>query len=91
MRSFGPQVGRRYRRSDHPAELLRGARLAFNERDAVPGVISLTRDLDAASENPDIFARDSETGGHRRSLKAVAEGRADVAAIDCMTWHLAKL
>jgi len=73
-----------------PVELLRGARFAFNERDSMSGVISLTRDLEAVGESLDIFARNTETGGHRRSLKAVAEGRADVAAIDCMSWHMAK-
>jgi ABC-type phosphate/phosphonate transport system substrate-binding protein len=31
-------------------------------------------------------ARIVETGGHRRSMAAVREGRADVAAIDCVTY-----
>jgi len=31
-------------------------------------------------------ARVVETGGHRRSIAAVREGRADVAAIDCVTY-----
>jgi ABC-type phosphate/phosphonate transport system substrate-binding protein len=31
-------------------------------------------------------ARIVETGGHRRSIAAVREGRADVAAIDCVTY-----
>lgn len=31
-------------------------------------------------------ARILETGGHRRSVAAVREGRADVAAIDCVTY-----
>ena len=31
-------------------------------------------------------ARIIETGGHRRSMAAVREGRADVAAIDCVTY-----
>ncbi len=30
-----------------------------------------------------------ETGGHRASIRAVAEGRADLAAIDCRAWALA--
>lgn len=29
-----------------------------------------------------------ETGGHRRSAQAVAEGRADIAALDAVTWAL---
>jgi len=31
-------------------------------------------------------ARIMETGGHRKSVAAVREGRADVAAIDCVTY-----
>ena len=31
-----------------------------------------------------------ETGAHRASIVAVAEGRADVCAIDCRSWHMAK-
>jgi ABC-type phosphate/phosphonate transport system substrate-binding protein len=73
-----------------PVELLRGARFAFNTPDSMSGVIGLTRDLEAVGEGLDIFAGDTETGGHRGSLMAVAEGRADVAAIDCRSWHLAQ-
>jgi len=73
-----------------PVELLRGTRLAFNARDSMSGVIGLTRDLEAVGESLDIFAQDTQTGSHRGSLKAVAEGRADVAAIDCLSWHMAR-
>lgn len=31
-----------------------------------------------------------ETGAHRDSIQAVAEGRADIAAIDAVTWRLAQ-
>ncbi len=55
------------------------------------GIIGLTRDLEALGESLAIFAEKIETGGHRNSIKAVAEGRADVAAIDCRSWHLARL
>ncbi|WP_338548557.1 phosphate/phosphite/phosphonate ABC transporter substrate-binding protein [Roseovarius phycicola] len=33
------------------------------------------------------FARTSKSGGHLFSAKAVAEGRADLAAIDALTWR----
>ena len=29
-------------------------------------------------------------GGSRESIRAVADGRADFAVIDCMSWHLAR-
>lgn len=31
-----------------------------------------------------------ETGGHRASVVAVAQGRADVAAVDCRSWAMAQ-
>lgn len=34
------------------------------------------------------FERITETGAHRESARAVAEGRADIAAIDAVTWRL---
>lgn len=74
-----------------PLDLLRNRRLAFNSPDSMSGLIGLTRDLEALNENLDIFSALVETGSHRDSIKAVAGGRADVAAIDCMSWHLARL
>ncbi|MGE3365824.1 MAG: PhnD/SsuA/transferrin family substrate-binding protein [Rhizobiaceae bacterium] len=74
-----------------PLDLLRHARFAYNGPNSMSGIIGLTRDLEALGESLDIFADRIESGGHRNSIKAVAEGRADVAAIDCMSWHLARL
>jgi ABC-type phosphate/phosphonate transport system substrate-binding protein len=54
------------------------------------GIIALTRDLEGMGESLDSFER-IETGAHRASIIAVAEGRADVCAIDCRSWHMAKL
>ena len=54
------------------------------------GIIALTRDLAAMGENLDIFSERIESGGHRNSIVAVAEGMADVAAIDCRSWALAR-
>ncbi len=74
-----------------PIELFRGMRLAFNGPDSMSGMLSLTRDLEAAGETLAIFSDRLETGSHRGSIAAVAEGRADVCAIDCRSWHLARL
>lgn len=74
-----------------PLDLLRGKRFAYNVPDSMSGIMGLARDLEALGESLDIFAGRSETGGHRASIRAVAAGAADVAAIDCMTWHLARL
>lgn len=74
-----------------PLDLLRGARLAFNEPHSMSGRLALKADLEAAGGGLSIFSGLLETGGHRLSIRAVAEGRSDVAAIDCRSWGLARL
>ncbi|TPK98929.1 phosphate ABC transporter substrate-binding protein [Mesorhizobium sp. B2-4-14] len=73
-----------------PLDVIRGKRFTFNSLDSMSGIIALTRDLQAAGESLDIFSSRSESGGHRGSIVAVAEGRADLAAIDCESWGLAQ-
>lgn len=73
-----------------PLERLRGARFAFNGPDSMSGLIALSRDLEAAGEGIGIFSQRIETGAHRASLRAVAAGEADVCAIDCRSWALAR-
>jgi len=73
-----------------PLDLIRGKRFTFNSQDSMSGFVGLTRDLQAAGESLDIFSSRSESGGHRGSIVAVAEGRADIAAIDCESWALAQ-
>jgi ABC-type phosphate/phosphonate transport system substrate-binding protein len=74
-----------------PLDLIRGKRFAFNSLDSMSGFIALARDLEAAGESLAIFPGHIETAAHRASIVAVAEGRADVCAVDCRSWHLAKL
>ncbi|RWD61217.1 MAG: phosphate ABC transporter substrate-binding protein [Mesorhizobium sp.] len=73
-----------------PLDLMRGKRFVFNNPDSMSGLLGLTRDLQAIGESLDIFGSRSESGGHRSSIVAVAEGRADIAAIDCQSWALAR-
>jgi ABC-type phosphate/phosphonate transport system substrate-binding protein len=73
-----------------PLDLLRGKRFIFNSPDSMSGLIAPTRDLEARGESLDIFASLGESGGHRSSIVEVAEGKADVAAIDCRSWALAQ-
>ncbi|MCO5065552.1 MAG: PhnD/SsuA/transferrin family substrate-binding protein [Rhizobiaceae bacterium] len=73
-----------------PLETMRGLRLAFNVPDSLSGFLGISQDLIAAGESIEIFSRLVPTGGHRASIRAVAAGRADIAAIDCMSWHLAR-
>jgi ABC-type phosphate/phosphonate transport system substrate-binding protein len=72
------------------AEALRGRRLAYNSADSMSGILALASDLKAMGENLDLFSARIETGGHRASICAVTEGRADVAAVDCRSWAMAK-
>ncbi|QKD03394.1 phosphate/phosphite/phosphonate ABC transporter substrate-binding protein [Mesorhizobium loti] len=73
-----------------PLDLIRSKRFTFNGTDSMSGIIGLTRDLQAAGESLDIFSSRSASGGHRASIVAVAEGKADIAAIDCESWALAQ-
>jgi ABC-type phosphate/phosphonate transport system substrate-binding protein len=73
-----------------PLDRLRGKRFAFNSADSMSGILALTDDLEAIGESIGIFSGRIESGGHRASIVAVAEGRADVAAIDCRSWAMAR-
>lgn len=73
-----------------PFDRIRGKRFAYNSLDSMSGIIAMTRDLEAVGENLDIFSERVASGGHRSSIVAVAEGRADIAAIDCRSWALAQ-
>jgi len=66
---------------------LAGLRLAINERDSLSGCLGLWDDLGA--DPCTLAAGCVETGSHRASVRAVAAGRADIAAIDCRSWQLA--
>lgn len=89
--STAPAGARADGRAVLPLDLFRDARLAYNSMDSMSGIIALTRDLEAAGESIAIFSGRIETAAHRASIVAVAEGRADVCAIDCRSWHLARL
>jgi ABC-type phosphate/phosphonate transport system substrate-binding protein len=69
---------------------LENKRLAFNSPDSMSGILSLSRDLQSVNSSLAIFSDKIETGGHRASIKAVADCKADVCAVDCRTWDLAK-
>ncbi|MGN6143855.1 MAG: phosphate/phosphite/phosphonate ABC transporter substrate-binding protein [Mesorhizobium sp.] len=73
-----------------PPDRLRGKRFAFNGADSMSGILALTSDLEAMGEGIGIFSERIGSGGHRASIVAVAEGRADVAAIDCRSWAMAQ-
>lgn len=73
-------------RRDDPREALAafaGARLAINGADSQSGWAALANHAPAHG-----WGAVTVSGGHARSAAAVAEGRADLAAIDAVTWEL---
>lgn len=78
-------------RSDEPDEALSrfaGRRFAYNGADSLSGSVALRAAMREAGTDPSA-AEWIDTGSHRASLRAVAEGGADIAAIDAVCWALA--
>ncbi len=79
-------------RADHPADglaALVGCRAAVNARDSQSGYGALMHETAAFAREGRFFADVVLTGSHAGSIEAVAAGRADLAAIDAVTWALA--
>ena len=70
-------------------EDLRGTRAAINSRESNSGTNEFRAAIAPLAGGRPFFASVMATGGHAASIAAVAEGRADCAAIDCVTFgHL---
>lgn len=76
------------RRDDPAAGLadLRGRVAAINGRDSNTGMNLFRAALAPVAGGHPVFVHVLETGAHAESLRAVAEGWADTAAIDCVTF-----
>lgn len=75
-------------RADDPRRAVRdfdGARLAWNEALSQSGWAA---PQDWAARAGIVLRAGPRTGAHRASVRAVAEGRADIAAIDAVTWEI---
>ena len=66
-------------------EACRGTRAAFNSTDSNSGYNALRHAVAPHARDGRFFGATLETGSHLGSLRAVAQSRADVAAIDCVT------
>ena len=64
---------------------LRGRRVAFNGTDSQSGYNSLRALVAPLARDGQFFGSRLMTGSHVESAKAVRDGRADVAAIDCVS------
>ena len=75
--------------SSHLAlEDFRNQRVAFNSTDSQSGYNALSALIAPLARQSRFFSQALATGGHRLSVDAVREGRADLAAIDCVTLAL---
>ena len=68
---------------------LRGTTLAYNEPGSFSGYHSVRAHLAALGETASFFGATVEVGYHHEAIAAVAEGRADAAAIDSHVLALA--
>lgn len=84
---FSVLVARKNRLPDHLADL-RDMRFAYNMAHSQSGFAAPVRLL--AASGCQSQPQPLETGAHRASIRAVAAGKADWAAIDAVTWELAK-
>ena len=88
--------GSRYRsavivRADEPAESLAdfaGRKAATNSRDSQSGHSAFRHAVAQVAGGDCFFSEVVMSGGHRGSMLAVAESRADIAAVDCVTLAL---
>jgi len=69
---------------------LRGASVAFNGTDSQSGVQTLREAVAPLGDGTPFFGRGVKSGAHRDSIKAVAHGAADCAAIDAVCWAMAQ-
>ncbi len=70
-----------------PADLA-GRRAAYNTDDSMSGMLVLKSVFAPHSSAGRFFGDVICSGGHARSMQMVADGAADVAAIDCVTYAL---
>ncbi len=68
---------------------LHGACAAYNGTDSQSGYAALRAAVAPLAGGRPFFRSTIETGSHRASLRAVAEGNADICAIDAVCWALA--
>jgi ABC-type phosphate/phosphonate transport system substrate-binding protein len=68
---------------------LRGRRCAVNELTSNTGMNLLRVEISSLAEGRRFFGEVTQTGSHAASLAAVADGRADIASLDAVTFaHL---
>ncbi len=69
---------------------MRGKRTAINGTDSYSGCLTLQCAVAPISPTGGYFSGVQVTGSHRESIRAVVNGSADIASIDCISWQLAE-
>jgi ABC-type phosphate/phosphonate transport system substrate-binding protein len=79
-------------RADNDKDLasLQGKRAAINGADSYSGCLALKCAVAPFRPDGGFFSEVLVMGSHRESIRAVANGSADTAAIDCINWQLAR-
>lgn len=78
------------RKSNHATLTdLRGKRAIYNGPDSQSGMNAFRYEVAKMASSAPFFASVRESGGHLASLRAVADGEADIASIDAVCWALA--
>jgi len=77
------------RGESRPLPDFEGTRVAYNGRDSQSGHAALVATVAPLVRDRKFFAETIESGAHRRSMQMVADGSADVAAVDVVSWLLA--
>jgi hypothetical protein len=67
-----------------------GATLAVNGRDSQSGYGAIMRAAAPLAKAGRFFGRAIHTGSHDASMRLVAEGAADIASIDSVTWRMSR-
>jgi ABC-type phosphate/phosphonate transport system substrate-binding protein len=84
-------VVRRYQPAGTLADM-RGLRCVINEWSSNSGMNLLRASVAPLAAGAEFFESVDLSGSHRRSIEMVADGEADLAAIDCVSWaHLQRL
>ncbi len=71
-----------------PLQAFRGRVVAYNSEDSQSGYNSLRALLAPWARDGRFFASAVASGSHRSSVELVRSGKADLAAVDCVTWAL---
>ena len=79
--------------NNHPGLCLNdfsGSIATFNSRDSNSGMNVFRYEVSRITNGASFFRQTLMSGSHLTSIRNIAQGYADIAAIDAVTWHFAK-